>query len=187
MRRPRLDRIVLTPALRIAAACAAIALLADVALLARMAYTPAESPVVPLRLAPAPAIVRPSSRELPGVESAAESDPFEPLGAPQQLASAEVVPQAAAPTAQPRLVGTVVRDTESFVVMAMPEGTIKVVRVGERAGDLRLRSVSAGGAVFDDITKGERVTLRAPTPGAEPHPLPTTVGAAPSWAASSYV
>jgi hypothetical protein len=170
MRRLRLDRMEVTPALRVAAACVAIVLLADLALLARMARTPAESAVVPLRLAPAPAIVRPPSHVPPSVDSAAASDPFEALGAPQQLASAEIVPQAAAPTAQPRLVGTVVRDAESFVVMAMPEGTIKVVRVGERAGDLRLRSVSAGSAVFDDITKGERVTLRAPTPGAEPQP-----------------
>jgi len=165
-----LDRMEITPALRVAAVCAAIALLVDLGLLARMARTPAEPAVVPLRLALPPAIVRSPSHAPPNMQKAAESDPFEPLGAPQQLASAEVVPQAMAPAAQPRLVGTVIRETESFVVMAMPEGTIKVVRVGERAGDLRLRSVSAGGAVFDDITKGERVTLRTPTPGAEPQP-----------------
>ena len=93
----------------------------------------------------------------------------EPAMYPPQLASAEVIPQAAPATALPRLVGTVAGGAESFVVLAMPEGTIKVVHVGERAGDLKLRAVSAGGAVFDDI-HGERVTLRAPTPGAEPLP-----------------
>lgn len=170
MKSLRLDRIAITPALRIAAACAAIALVADLALLARAAWPRAEVPVVPLRLAAAPTIVQLPAHAAPVLDSAAALDPFEPLGKPQQLASAEVVPQAAAPVAQPRLVGTVIRETGSFVVMAMPEGPIKVVRVGERAGDLRLRSVSAGGAVFDDITKGERVTLRTPTPGAEPQP-----------------
>lgn len=170
MRRPRLDRIAVTPALRVAAACVAVALAADLVLLARLAGSRAEAPVVPLRLAPVPAIVPRAVDPAAAIDAAAARDPFEPLGTPQQLASAEVVPQAAAPTAQPRLVGTVMRGAESFVVMAMPEGTIKVVRIGERAGTLRLRSVSAGGAVFDDINGGERVTLRAPTPGAEPQP-----------------
>ena len=167
----RLDRIAITPALRVAATCVALALASDLVLVARLAGSRDAAPVVPLRLAPAPAIAPRAA--LPGqtIDSAAARDPFEPLGAPQQVASADVVPQAAAaPGARPRLVGTVVRDAGSFVVMAMPEGTIKVVRVGERAGDLRLRSVSAGGAVFDDINGGERVTLRAPTPGAEPQP-----------------
>jgi hypothetical protein len=170
MRSLRLDRMEMTPALRVAAACAAIALLVDLGLLARMARPRTESAAVPLRLAPPPAIVRPPSHTPPGIRKAAASDPFEPLGTPQQVASADVVPQSAAPSAQPRLVGTVIRETESLVVMAMPEGTIKVVRIGERAGALRLRSVSAGGAVFDDLTRGERVTLRAPKPGAEPQP-----------------
>jgi hypothetical protein len=166
----RLDRFAITPALRVAAVCAAIALVTDLALLARMARSRAEASVAALHLAPAPAIAPRAADSKAPLDSADSLDPFEPLGKPQQLASAEVVPQAMAPTAQPRLVGTVIRETESFVVMAMPEGSIKVVRVGERAGDLRLRSVSAGGAVFDDITRGERVTLRTPIPGAEPQP-----------------
>jgi len=171
MMRLRLDRIAMTPGLRVAVGCVGVALVADLVLLARLAGSRAEMPVVPLRLAPAPAIAPRAAHPGETIDSAAARDPFEPLGAPQQVASADVVPQAAAaPGARARLVGTVVRDAGSFVVMAMPEGTIKVVRVGERAGDLRLRSVSAGGAVFDDINGGERVTLRAPTPGAEPQP-----------------
>jgi hypothetical protein len=164
----RLDRIAMTPALRIAVACVAMALVVDVGLLARMMRSRAESPVVPLRLSTPEAIAprAPDSERL--IRSAQARRPFEPLGAPPPLANAEVS-QASVPTAQPRLVGTVVGGTESFVVMAMPEGKIKVVHVGERAGSLKLRSVSAGGAVFDDINGG-RVTLRPPTPGAEPQP-----------------
>lgn len=165
----RLDRVAVTPALRIAAACAALALVADLALVARMLRSPATERVVPLRLASAPPIV-PRTADAKGlIQSASARAPFDPLGAPPQLASAEVVPQAAVPLVQPRLVGTVAGGAESFVVMAMPDGAIKVVHVGERAADLKLRSVSAGGAVFDDI-HGSRVTLRSPTPGAEPQP-----------------
>jgi hypothetical protein len=162
-------RVAITPSLRIAAACAALALVADVTLLARMARSKAEDPVVRLRLTPAP-VISPRDAQPKGlIQSASARAPFEPIGASPQLASAEVVPQAATPVAQPRLVGTVAGGTKSFVVMAMPDGAIKVVHVGERAGDLKLRSVSAGGAVFDDI-HGDRVTLRSPTPGAEPQP-----------------
>lgn len=164
----RLDRIALTPALRAAAACAAMALVVDLGLLARMTRSQAESPVVPLRLSTPQAIAprTPDAERL--IRSARARQPFEPLGASSPLANVDVS-QASVPAAQPRLVGTVVGGTESFVVMAMPEGNIKVVHVGERAGNLKLRSVSAGGAVFDDI-HGGRVTLRSPTPGAEPQP-----------------
>jgi len=169
MSRLRLDRYAMTAALRIAATCAALALVTDLVLLARMAWSRTEPSSVPLRLASVPEIVRRSTKAPPAIDSAASIDPFAPLNAPPQVATAAVV-QAAVPVAQPRLVGTVLRDTASFVVVAMPEGAIRIVRIGERAGDLRLRAVSAGGAVFDDINKGERVTLRAPTPGADPHP-----------------
>jgi len=164
----RVDRIAMTSSLRIAAACAAVVLVADLGLLARMTRSQAESPVVPLRLSTPEAIAPrvPDSKRL--IRSAQTRQPFEPLGAPPPLANADVS-QTAAPIAQPRLVGTVVGGAESFVVMAMPEGNLKVVHVGERAGSLKLRSVSAVGAVFDDINGG-RVTLRPPTPGAEPRP-----------------
>jgi hypothetical protein len=164
----RLDRIAVTPSLRIAAACAAMALVIDLGLLARMTRSHAESPVVPLRLSTPEAIAprAPDSDRL--IRAARARQPFEPLGAPAPLTSVDVS-QASVPAAQPRLVGTVVGGAESFVVMAMPEGNLKVVHVGERAGSLKLRSVSAGGAVFDDINGG-RVTLRSPTPGAEPQP-----------------
>lgn len=166
-------RVTWTPALRVAAAVASLALVADVALLVRAARSSRPEPIVPLRLVVATPIVPrvPDAEEL--IQSARESQPFEPLGGSRTtLAGAgSVVPQAVEPPAvQPRLIGTVVGGAGSFVMVTMPDGGIKLVRVGERAGDLKLRSVSAGGAVFDDIIHGGRVTLRAPTPGPEPQP-----------------
>jgi hypothetical protein len=169
----RLDRIARTPALRAAVVVAALALVSDLALLVRAVRAPREEVVVPLRLAEVTPIARRAADPQGLIQSARAREPFEPLGGtPTTVASAgSVVPQAmAVPTAQPRLIGTVVGGAESFVVMAMPDASIKVVRVGERAGGLKLRSVSAGGAVFDDIINGGRVTLRSPTPGSEPQP-----------------
>jgi hypothetical protein len=167
----RLSQIAWTPALRVAAACAALALVADVALLARAFSSRADAPVVPLRLAVAPPITPRATAAETLIDSAAALQPFDPLAGPQTLADASVIiPQAMpTPVAQPRLVGTVVDGARSFVVMALADGSIKVVRIGERGGDLRLRGVTAGGATFDDINGG-RVTLRSPTPGAEPQP-----------------
>ena len=164
-------RMTMTPALRVAAACAAMALAADAALLVRAARTPSEPAVVPLRIASAPTIVARNATADPPIDSARSREPFEPLSGAGTLASAStVIPQATPmPVARPRLIGTVVDGAKSFVMMAMTDGTMKVVRVGERAGELKLRSVSAGGAVFDDIN-GDRVTLRSPTPGSEPQP-----------------
>jgi hypothetical protein len=169
----RLDRVAWTPALRVAAAVAAIALVGDLALLVRAARSEHEQPVVPLRIADVAPIARRVDDPQGLIQSARTREPFEPLGGtPTTVASAgSVVPQAmAVPMAQPRLIGPVVGGAQSFVVMAMPDASIKVVRVGERAGELKLRSVSAGGAVFDDIINGGRVTLRSPTPGSEPQP-----------------
>lgn len=167
----RLPRFTWTIALRVAAACAALALVIDLALLVRAQRSHVDAPIVPLRIAPPSSIVQrvPDAEGL--IQSARAREPFDPLGAPQTFADASVVIPQAAPVAeaQPKLIGTVVGGAESFVVMALTDGSIKVVRIGERAGDLRLRSVLAGGAHFDNI-HGGRVTLRAPTPGAEPQP-----------------
>jgi hypothetical protein len=167
----RLARVTWTPALRTASACAVVALFADTALIARAARPHEEPPIVALRIAPVTPIV-PRTEDAEGlIQSARARAPFEPLGAtPAFAGGGTVIPQAmpmAAP--QPRLIGTVVAGVESFVMIAMTDGTMKVVRVGERAGELTLRSVRAGGAVFDD-SHGDRVTLRAPTPGSEPQP-----------------
>jgi hypothetical protein len=167
----RVRRMTLTPALRVAAACAAIALITDAALLVRAVRPWREPVVVPLRIVAATPIVSRKADSRALLDSAQSSEAFEPLGGAQTLASSgTVIPQAAPmPAAQPRLIGTVVDGARSFVMMALTDGTMKVVRVGERAGDLKLRAVSAGGAVFDDI-HGDRVTLKSPTPGSEPQP-----------------
>jgi hypothetical protein len=41
---------------------------------------------------------------------------------------------------------------------------MQLVRIGERAGELKLRSVAAGEAVFDDA-HGARVSLKTPRAG----------------------
>lgn len=162
--------LTITPALRIAAAAAALSLVADLALLARGLRGTPERPVVALRLLPAPDISPRRPDDAASLDSARAREPFARLDAAPAVADASVVVPQAEPVAvqQPKLIGTVVRGEDSFVVMALPDGAVKVVRVGERAGNLRLRSVTAGSAVFDDINGG-RVTLRSPTPGAEPH------------------
>jgi hypothetical protein len=165
----RAPRMTMTPALRAAAACATLALLGDGALLVRAARPEREPRIVPLRIATAAPIVRRSADAEARLDSAQASEPFEPFGETQAPAGTVTQQATPVPVARPRLIGTVVAGAESFVMMTMTDGTMKVVRVGERAGDLKLRAVSAGGAVFDDIN-GDRVTLRSPTPGSEPQP-----------------
>ncbi|MEO7179306.1 MAG: hypothetical protein ABI141_00595 [Gemmatimonadaceae bacterium] len=171
MRVPGMARMTWTPALRIAAGCVALTLVADVALLARAIRKRDEVQPTPLRIAVAPLIAARRPDVEATIDSARDLSPFEPLGTAESPASSTaIVPQAMPlPITRPRLIGTVVGGAESFVVMALADGAIKVVRLGERAGDLKLRAVSAGGAVFDDI-HGDRVTLRSPTPGSEPQP-----------------
>jgi hypothetical protein len=167
----RMPRFIWTIALRAATACAVLALSWDVLLLVGAVRTHAPERVVPLRVAAVtPISLRPTDA-VGLIQSARARQPFEPLGdVPTTANTGVVIPQATPmPAAQPRLIGTVVGGAESFVVMALADGGIKVVHVGDRAGGLKLRSVSAGGAVFDDIN-GDRVTLRSPTPGSEPQP-----------------
>lgn len=102
-------------------------------------------------------------------------DPFDP-GASPSLASPAAVSlmQAASPVstgvAAPRLLGTVVDSgTGGFVVLELPTGQIRLVRLGERVEELRLTSVSAGRADFRDRT-GARVTLRSAAPGPDSRP-----------------
>jgi hypothetical protein len=148
-----------------------VALLCDGILLVRAVRPPAPERIVPLRIAAVTPIAQRKADAVGLIQSARTRQPFEPFGEVQTVANTGVViPQAAPmPAAQPRLIGTVVGGAESFVVMALADGSIKVVHLGDRAGGLKLRSVSAGGAVFDDIN-GDRVTLRSPTPGSEPQP-----------------
>lgn len=109
------------------------------------------------------------------IRQAAQRAPFG--GSPaatQMLASNAILQQTAVapPPARPRLLGTVVESRGGgFVVVELPGARVQLVRVGERVGDLRLRSVAPGMAVFDD-PHGERITLRALSPASGPESRP---------------
>lgn len=129
-----------------------------------------EGPVMPLTLRSAPGIVIhvPNDAEL--IHSASSKRPFdiEPR-ANDVVPFSAVVQQSVPAPVRPRLVGTVVQDRGGFVVLELPDGRMQMVRIGERAGELRLRSVNSGEAVFDDA-RGARVSLRTPVPGSESRP-----------------
>ena len=102
------------------------------------------------------------------LRDAANRSPFDitPPSNATQLTSS-VVQQNAPPLVRPRLAGTAIDpQSGSFVVVETPEGRIQLVRIGERTGELRLRSVSVGEAVFDDV-RGNRITLKASRPGSD--------------------
>lgn len=160
-------------ATRLAALGLCAALMLDVVLAVRVLWPRASDesfqPLV-LRTAPAIAVRAPDDAEL--VRQASNRTPFDAGGtrAPEALTMTPVPQQSPAPQpTRPRLVGTVVEGRGGFVIVEMPDTHLQVVRVGERAGDLRLRSLTAGEAVFEDRV-GTRVTLRSPVPGTEPRP-----------------
>ena len=65
--------------------------------------------------------------------------------------------------ARPQLVGTVLQGRDSgFVIVDLPDAGMKVVRIGEMAGSLRLRSVAVGAAQFDDARGVHVVRDRSP-------------------------
>ena len=158
---------------RIAAACLAGVLLLDMAGLVRLRQVRKVAADEPLRLEPAPAIVIRARSESEIVREAALRTPFDGAAAPldRPMANA-IVQQGALPPARPRLVGTVVEGLNGgFVVVEMPDARMQLVRVGERMGELKLRSVTAGEAVFDD-PHGGRVLLRTPRVGSGVEPRP---------------
>lgn len=105
------------------------------------------------------------------VRQAAGRAPFGGTPATEQmLASSAILQQStvALPLARPRLLGTVVDESGGgFVVVELPDARVQLVRIGERAGELRLRSVTAGEAVFDDLRDG-RITLKTSPPDSRP-------------------
>ena len=110
-------------------------------------------------------IVRPAG-DAEVVRQAASRAPFGATSPTMDmLASAAILQQSTtAQPVRPRLLGTVVQGHDGgFVVVELPDARVQLVRIGERAGDLRLRSVAAGEAVFDQAG-GERVTLRTSRP-----------------------
>jgi hypothetical protein len=130
-----------------------------------------EEPVVPLAIRAAPSIVIHVPDDVETIHAAANRSPFDldtPVTAVVPFNA--VVQQSEPVPARPRLVGTVVEaHGGGFVVVELADGRMQVVRIGERAGELRLRSVNAGEAVFDDA-RGARVSLRTPVRGSESRP-----------------
>ena len=162
-----------SPGMRIAAVCLAGALLLDLAVLARMRHVRDDVAVVPLHMEQAPRITTRIRSEAQRVREASLRTPFDVVPAAVLLEVANALAQPnSLPLVRPRLVGTVVEgENGGFVVVEMPDARMQLVRIGERAGELRLRSVAAGEAVFDDLTGG-RVTLRTPRAGSGVEPRP---------------
>lgn len=145
---------------RVAAGCLVAALVLNVVVLLRTNDV-GEAPA--LTLAP---VARIAARPLDGAElirQAASRAPFGGTPATEQmLASNGILQQSTvvAPPARPRLLGTVVDGSNGgFVVVELADARVQLVRIGEHVGDMRLRSVTVGEAVFDDPRDG-RITLR---------------------------
>ena len=147
---------------RIAGAFLLAALALDVLTLIRLRTVRETAPVAPLVIRSAPRIVihTPDDAEL--VRAAASSDGGERgddyltlnIWAPEQASGRPVM---------------LFIHGGGFVIVEMPDARMQLVRVGEQTGELRLRSVSAGEAIFDD-SRGRRVSLRTPAAGAETRP-----------------
>ena len=151
---------------RVAVVALGAALVLDLVMLANMRSTSDNAVVAPLVMEHAPRIVTRVRDEGEIVREAALRSPFDAVApvAPLQLAST-VVQQSAPPPVRPRLVGTVVEaQGGGFVVVEMPDARMQLVRIGERAGDLRLRSGAANEAVFVDA-QGGKVVLRTSRAG----------------------
>ena len=151
---------------RVAVLALAGALLLDLVTLAGLRSGTDTSVMAPLVVEHAPRIVMRVRDEREIVREAALRSPFDAVApaVPLQLASTVVQQSAPAPI-RPRLVGTVVEaQGGGFVVVEMPDARMQLVRIGERAGDLRLRSVAANEAVFVDA-QGGRVALRTSRAG----------------------
>ena len=154
---------------RVAVMALAGALGLDLVTLAGLRSTTDTSVNPPLVIEHAPRIVTRVRDEGEIVREAMLRSPFDAVApvASLQLAST-VAQQSAPPPVRPRLVGTVVEaQGGGFVVVEMPDARMQLVRIGEQAGNLRLRSVAANEAVFVDA-QGSKVVLRTSRAGDRP-------------------
>jgi hypothetical protein len=158
--------------LRVSLACLALALALDVASFTRSRASSATNAIAPLRIDEVPRIALTPPTDMELVRQAEMRTPFDlaPPPAPLVLSGA-AAPLLAQASVRPRLVGTVVQGQGGFVMVEMPDTRMQLVRIGEKVGDLRLRSVSTGEAAFDD-PQGARVSLRTPRAGAGVDPRP---------------
>lgn len=153
--------------LRIAVVCLALALVLDGAAVVRLRTPVATSVAAPLRIERAPQIALAPQVDPELVQQAELRAPFDvaPPAAAALVVSGPAAPLQVIGPVRPRLMGTVVQGTGGFVMVEMPDARMQLVRIGEKVGDLRLRSVSAGAAVFED-PQGARVSLSTPRAGA---------------------
>ncbi len=153
---------------RIAAAALVLALVID----AYVVFRPRRVETAPpLSLAP---VKRAAVRPVADADLVREAGDREPFGTTTpsdvMMVANGSAPDAAAalPPERPRLLGTVVEaQGGSFVVVSHPDARVQLVRLGELAGELRLKSVAVGQAEFTDAN-GSRVTLRIPPPESRP-------------------
>ena len=158
---------------RIAALVLAGGLFLDLAALVRLRHVRDDAAVLPLQMAHAPRIMVRVRDAAQLVREAALRTPFDAAPPPARMEMANAIVQQSSPAlVRPRLVGTVIEgQSGGFVIVEMPDAHMQLVRIGERAGELRLRSVAAGEAVFDDLLGG-RITLRTPRAGSGVEPRP---------------
>ena len=153
-----------------ALSCAAAVLLDGGIAVTVLQRTRDHAVTVPAALQPLPELRGRALADEQSMYAALSRRPFDQPGAPASGPGMTLAMQLpAAPIRQPRLIGTVVEGQKGFVIVEMPDAHTQLVRIGEKAGELRLRSVSAGEAAFDDA-KGNKVVLRAPVPGTERTP-----------------
>lgn len=153
--------------MRAAVFALAAAIVFDIALLS---HRPSVTEVPPLVLAPVPQITVHTVDAAEIVRLAGARSPFGGTPATDLLAASTFLQQSteALSSERPRLLGTVVEGRGGgFVVVEMPDARVQLVRIGEKAGDLRLRSVSTGEAVFDD-PRAARIILKTSPPDSRP-------------------
>lgn len=156
---------------RAAAVLLGVALAVDVGAMSHAQRLHSVEAADPLAIPSAPRIIIVTAADAELIHTAANRTPFdiaEPT--PATISSGALARQVAPPApVRPRLVGTVVQPQGGFVVLELPDMRMHVVRIGEQAAGLRLRTVTAGEAVFDD-SHGARVSLRTSPTGAESRP-----------------
>ena len=144
----------------------------DLSALGRLRTLRDDDKVIPLTLRTVPRIVIQAPNDAEVVREALTRSPFDMETPASTFVPFNAVVQQSltVPIVRPRLVGTVLEGNDGgFVMVELPDGRMQLIRIGERAGELRLRSVRAGEAVFDDA-RGNRVSLRTPRPGSESRP-----------------